>query len=475
MDFFWYDYETTGRRLREDRPVQLAGVRTDSRLNRKDAYVNLYCQPAWDSLPQVGACLVHRISPQVAEEKGVTEHEFATRVHEFLTVEETCVVGYNAMKFDHVFTQFLFWRNLRDPYAWHWKHGNSKWDIIELFRAAYALRPEGIKWSARNENGKVAFGLEELAERNGIKGDTRLHDARIDVEVMLEMARLIKRKQPRLFDYYLSLRRRKAVEEQIRKTFIYVSGKVLFWRQAGTIAARLGRDTVNGYILAFDLAYDPRKCFDSLEQSLSEQGSYCNRAVHWFKANASPFVKSYNITGGAGKRVQAVLDRLNLDLNTVRLHWQALQDNPDFSWRVRAAYKKRKSEAGRQDVDAALYDGFVGSGDRARLDAILDSCGTPGAHWEDQPFQDNRLPELVFRFRARNFPDSLRSGTEKERWVAYCRHKLFEKKDDKGITAFEQYRMDIRVQRLKNPDGETRELLSELEAYGQELKSRLRA
>jgi exodeoxyribonuclease-1 len=37
-------------------------------------------------------------------------------------------------------------------------------------------------------------------------------------------------------------------------------------------------------------------------------------------------------------------------------------------------------------------------------------------------FEDARLPDLLFRYRARNFPDSL-SAEEREEWLQFCREK----------------------------------------------------
>jgi exodeoxyribonuclease-1 len=53
---FWYDYETTGINPRNDRALQVAGIRTDFALNEIDEPVNLYCQPSDDILPHPMAC-----------------------------------------------------------------------------------------------------------------------------------------------------------------------------------------------------------------------------------------------------------------------------------------------------------------------------------------------------------------------------------------------------------------------------------
>ena len=92
---FWYDYETTGINPRSDRPLQVAGVRTDLDLNEIGPPVNLYCQPSEDILPHPAACMITGITPGQLAEKGLAEADFMTRVHAELAAPGTCGAGYN--------------------------------------------------------------------------------------------------------------------------------------------------------------------------------------------------------------------------------------------------------------------------------------------------------------------------------------------------------------------------------------------
>ena len=120
MEFFWYDYETWGTDTRRDRPVQLAGVRTDENLVETSEPINLLCRPGLDCPVSPEASNINHILPQHAENEGLVEGKFAARIHAELTKPRTCTVGYSAMGFDHEITRLLFYRNLRDPYGWHW-------------------------------------------------------------------------------------------------------------------------------------------------------------------------------------------------------------------------------------------------------------------------------------------------------------------------------------------------------------------
>ena len=228
--FLWHDYETFGAEPRRDRPAQFAAIRTDADLNEIGEPIMLYCQPAPDYLPDPQACLITGITPQHCLEHGVPEHEFAARICAAFSEPGTIGVGYNTIRFDDEVTRFLLWRNLMDPYAREWQNGCGRWDLLDVVRMAYALRPDGITWP-RHDDGRPSFKLEHLSRDNGLVHEAA-HDALSDVRATIALARLLRSKQPKLFDFCLELRRKDKVAEQmglhldraLRQPFLHVSG-----------------------------------------------------------------------------------------------------------------------------------------------------------------------------------------------------------------------------------------------------------
>ena len=155
--FVWHDYETFGTDVRRDRPAQFAAIRTDAELREIGEPVMAYCQPATDYLPDPDACLITGITPQECLAKGEPEAAFAARIERLLAEPGTIGVGYNTIRFDDEVTRFLFWRNLIDPYAREWQNGCGRWDLLDLVRATWALRPEGITWPQRPDGGGPSF------------------------------------------------------------------------------------------------------------------------------------------------------------------------------------------------------------------------------------------------------------------------------------------------------------------------------
>ena len=170
ITLLWHDYETWGVDPRRDRPAQFAAVRTNTALEEIGEPIMLYCRPSDDFLPHPEAAMLTGIAPQEAAAKGLNEAGFFGRIHAAFLEPETCGTGYNTIRFDDEITRFGFYRNFIDPYSREWRNGNTRWDIIDLVRLAYALRPEDIRWP-RKEDGSVSFRLEDLTAANGIEHD----------------------------------------------------------------------------------------------------------------------------------------------------------------------------------------------------------------------------------------------------------------------------------------------------------------
>jgi len=258
--FYWYDLETFGLETRSDRIAQFAGVRTDTDLNILGEPDEFFCQPVFDYLPNPESSLLTGITPDQCEAKGLREAEFANAIHEQFSQPGTCVTGYNNIRFDDEFIRFLFYRNLHDAYAWHWQNGNSRWDILDVVRATYALRPEGIQWP-RHEDGKPSFKLEDLTQANNLMHEAA-HDAVSDVLATIALARLIKEKQPRLFDFFLKLRDKreaaKLLDYRQMRPVVHVSGMIPAERGCLTVMLPLMPMPGNSNaVIAYDLAHDP--------------------------------------------------------------------------------------------------------------------------------------------------------------------------------------------------------------------------
>ncbi|MFZ3010187.1 MAG: exodeoxyribonuclease I, partial [Candidatus Microsaccharimonas sp.] len=255
--FFFYDLETSGLSARDDRIMQFAGQRTNMNLEPIGEPVNVLVKLNDDTLPSPDALMVTGITPQQTTADGYTEAEFAKMVMDEVFTPDTIAVGFNSIRFDDEFMRHLFWRNFFDPYEWTWKEGRSRWDLLDVVRMTRALRPDGIEWPM--VDGKEVNRLELITKINGID-HFKAHDALSDVEALIAVTKLIKEKQPQLYEYLLKMRDKNAVKKLInlddKQPFVYVSGRYSAEFHKATIAFPLtsGR---NGNVVVYDLRHDP--------------------------------------------------------------------------------------------------------------------------------------------------------------------------------------------------------------------------
>ena len=225
--FFFYDLETSGLSSADDRIMQFAGQRTNLNLEPVGDPFNLVIKLENDTLPSPGAILTTKITPQFTQQEGIKERELAKILAEEIFTPETIILGFNSVRFDDKFIQHLFWRNFYDPYEWQWKDGRSRWDMLDVVRMTRALRPEEINWPTTPE-GKPTNRLELITKLNGISHESA-HDALSDVTALIDVTRLIKEKQPNLFNFLFKLRDKREVKALINPLkpapFVYTSGR----------------------------------------------------------------------------------------------------------------------------------------------------------------------------------------------------------------------------------------------------------
>ena len=420
--FYWHDYETWGLNPSLDRPSQFAGIRTDMDFNITGDPDMFYCRLSDDYLPNPESALITGITPEITQAEGVPEFEFARRINQQFSQLKTCVVGYNTIRFDEEFSRNLFYRNFYDPYEYTWKNGNSRWDIIDLVRAAYALRPEGIVWP-KNEEGMASFRLELLTEANGISHE-HAHDATSDVYATIAIAKLIKQKTPKLFDYYFDLRNKNKVKALIdveqMTPLVHISGMFGAVRGNTALVAPVVWHPINtNAVVVVDLSQDISPLLElsadeiraRLYTKKDELGEKLPIPLKLIHINKCPFLAiSKTLLPENAERLgvnrQACLDNL-----------ECLKANKQIVDVVSDVFQQEYKFDNKANVDAMLYDGFFSFEDKKTFEKIHNA--TPENLGKlSLSVSDKRFKELFFRYRARNFPDSL-THDEAELWTKY--------------------------------------------------------
>ena len=423
---FFHDYETSGLDKARDRPMQFAGIRTDLNLNPIGEPVSMFCKLAPDTVPDPGACLLTGISPARCEAEGLTEADFARGVEDALGRPGTCGVGFNTIRFDDEITRHLLFRTMRDPYQREWANGNSRWDIVDLVRAVYALYPSVMQWP-RDAEGRVSFRLENLAEANGLP-KTRAHDALSDVETTVALARLVRDRVPQLFHHHFNLRLKKNVQPLFNFTdqtpLFHVSGLYGVDRAcvAPVIPLAVHPTQANVYIV-FDLMADPTPLLGLSSEEISDRVFRAEKGhrlpLTMIYANKSPVLLTPDQVKILG------VERLGttFDKQVCAEHWKLLRTHrKDLELKVQGVYGNSDRLYVDNDPELCLYSGFASNDDRRRFERLQSLSPTQLATAEID-FDNPIYGELLFRHRARNWPETL-SEQETLRWQSFLTDRL---------------------------------------------------
>ena len=464
--FYWYDLETSGVDPKWDRIVQFAGVRTDQDLNVIGDEYCTYVRLPDDVLPKPDASLVTGITPQLTQDRGISETAALIEINRIFSEPNTCVVGYNSLRFDDEFIRYSMYRNLMDPYAREWRNGNSRWDLLDLVRASGGLRREGINWP-EDEQGLPVYKLEELTKANGIDHGNA-HDAMSDVNATLAMARLIKKQQPRLFEYYFNLRHKKNVRALLEpygaRMCVQVSGIYPRLRSGVAPIVSVARHPTNSNsVLVVDLAEDVEPLFDMTAEEIGAElfktGSDKRPPLRELRLNRCPFVAPIEVLSEDNR------ERLGIDLKLAKERARRLKQS-GLSEKCMRAYAGLRPPA-NTDVDAALYGGFLQEADRSRCQTLHE--GLKIGQWQDLDYDDQRLHTLARRMKARSFT-SLMEPEDYRPWRDFVTSKLTGDGDWYNLHQLNERLEELMMNEHTSPD--QYQVLSQLAEHAADLKLR---
>ncbi|MCK5664331.1 MAG: exodeoxyribonuclease I, partial [Thiotrichaceae bacterium] len=376
--FYWHDYETFGIDPQRDRAVQFAGIRTDFEFNILGEPLVVYCKPTDDTLPQPEACCVTGITPQLAVEKGICEAEFIALIHEQMAQDNTCTLGYNNLRFDDEVTRNLLYRNFYDPYAREWQNGNSRWDLIDLVRTMHALRPEGLQWPVGSD-GKISFRLEKLTAENGIAHEDA-HDALSDVHATIDIAKLIKQAQPKLFHFFLENRGKHQVKQLLQLgryiPVVHVSGMYGAEKQYLALVLPLCQHPTNSNgVIVYDLSVNPEVMLKLSAEEIqariftakSELPDGIERIpLKTIHINKCPIVAPAKVLRTSDA------ERLHIDIDQSHMYSELIQKSGDLIQKLNEVFSANKF-ASATDPDLMIYSGgFFSPDDRKVIKTVRD-------------------------------------------------------------------------------------------------------
>ena len=413
--FFWYDLETFGLNPFYDRIAQFAGQRTDMNLNPIGDPIILYCRLSADYIPDPAACMVTGITPQEVKAKGLPESEFIEKINDIFSVPGTCVCGFNTLKFDDEFIRNALYRNFIDPYQREWKNGNTRWDIIDLVRACHDLRPQGISWPPANANGNPVFKLTEMTAANNIE-QIGAHDAMVDVNATIAVAKLIKKVQPKLFSYYLTLRSKITVKnlldpQDTPKPVLHTCGAFTNPNGCSSLIVPITPHVKNeNTIVCFDLSKDIAPLLAAKAEDVFKVPGVLRVAI-----NRVPFIAPVNTLTSSDYQ------RLGIDYASCMRRYDEITKN-----RTALILKIRSNEGDEfenpDDPDFQIYSKFFSDYDK-KLFNVVRSTPPEQRLKLNLRFEDPRCAQMLWRHVCRNYPKVL-DDNDMAKWKSFASTRL---------------------------------------------------
>jgi exodeoxyribonuclease-1 len=274
-------------------------------------------------------------------------------------------------------------------------------------RTCYALRPEGINWPIDDE-GLPSFKLEKLSVANGIEHENA-HDAMADVIATIELAKKLKAAQPKLFDYLYSMRHKRKLNELVDivnlTPLVHVSGMF-----------GVGCSNTSWVV---PMGWHPKnQNADNIRERMYTKRDDLNpgelpipvKLVHLNKCPILAPAKTLTVENA---------QRIGIDREQCLKNLTRLKQHPEVREKLIDLYSVEREYENSNDVDSQLYDGFFTPSDRAAMD-IIQSTHPANLAALDVEFGDQRIAPLLFRYRARNFVETL-DEQEQQKWANHCR------------------------------------------------------
>jgi exodeoxyribonuclease-1 len=320
-------------------------------------------------------------------------------------------------------------------------------------------------------DGKPSFKLEQLAAANGLLHE-KAHDALSDVRATIALARLVRRAQPKLFDWALNARDKAWVLKQLPlkepAPVLHVSSR--FPAEQGCAALVLPITVHPGNrssVIVCNLTLDPAPLLE-LDAARIRERLYTRSEdlppgtaripLKEIKTNKCPMVAP------ATMLTPDIAERVGIDPDACQRNAARLLAAPGLAAKLREVYAAPREPAAPRDPESALYEGFLDDRDKALFPALR-AAGAAELRQHRFLFRDPRLTTLLFRYRARNFPGSL-SEDERVEWQEHLERRRHGEAQH-GLLDCRSFAAAIEEERAKRTGDAARlRLLDELVAWG---------
>ena len=400
MNYVFYDYETTGRSSTWDQVIQVGAILVNDEFQRLDTPFEARCGLKPGLVPEPGALLVNRTTPDMLRKTNLSHYEMTKQLIEtFKKWSPAIFIGYNNLSFDSEFTRKTLFKNLFDPYIEQYfeneegkKILNKRADILGLVRSAHLYYPDCIK-TPISDKGNAVFKLDELAPMNGI--ELGFHDAVADCQATIGIAKIIKDKAPNVWKSSLMTASKSDVDRIVQDEKVFCFNEYFYGKARPYVCTLIGFHPKYNWPQCFDLKEDPTLYFNMSTEELKAAMKKTPKFYRSCKNNKHPVIMSPNY----GERFDGYKQ-----LGLKKLHERAdlIKANEEFKNKFLRILQEEAEE--KDDLDSQLdihaeesiyKGGFASDSDKAIMRDFHK------ADWKDRLSLSDKFKDSRFNYFAK--------------------------------------------------------------------------
>ena len=461
--YVFNDTETTGLNTWFSQIIQIGSVLSDENFEvLEELDISSKVLP-W-VVPTVGAYKVHKQIDSL--DNNMSHHDMMTilkdKWSEWSKEKNLIHVTYNGMKFDEELFRRQFYWNLYDPYMTN-TNGANRIDLMVIMMIIANFYSDQINFPT-DDDGKIKYKLELLAEKNGISAQNA-HDAVVDCYLMINLLRVIKEKIPEVWNSAVLASSKSGCIELLNSEPFCMQGELYGGKKFTYPVVPCGQNPNNkNEIILADLYFDPKELFEMKDSELKGQfgrsGAFKKIAIN----KTIPLINS--------KKIPNLSSFLDVPEKQLEERAKLIRENIDFQERVSNILGDNQFNWPAQEiVEQRIYDGFPSEADKLWRDRF------ELAPWAEkvkliEGFEDERYRELAERIVCYQKPE-FASDEMIERFQSFVKTRLFSKGPwlkDRGQT-LDQAIVEAETMLGENNNEEDVEILEKLLDHYREKKS----
>ena len=464
-NFVFYDFETTSSNKQWGQIIEIGAILVDDQLNELDRF-DSRCRLSTGIIPEAMSLIVSNTSPKKLKETNLSHYEMVKQlVDKLKSWGKVTFIGWNNIEFDQIFLRNTLFQNLHYPFT-STTNGNKEGDLLNLARAANLYYPNTLK-NAINKKGNLEYKLDTMAPLNGIKHAA--HTAIGDCGATLEIARIIKKKAPSVWDSSLLTSNKEESLKIIKNEKLFCANEFYYGKVVPFVQTFVCQHPVYQWPKTFDLKHDPNIYMNMPIQVLKEELKKTPKVLRTCRHNKHPIVMNPSY-------IDHFEEYKMIGINKLKERADIVKKNKKFAEKVEVILRDEAQEKAETQSQEDLFE----EESLYNFPPAEDNKILPGFHQEDwdkklsylEKFKDKRFHYFGKKLLYLEKPDLLPKEDYDEIHGTIIKRVLSTTDNRKWNTIPRTYKEidDLRAKFEKSKEKDKLKMLEEINVYVEELE-----